>query len=83
MVHTSACGLVMSTHHEVLDVSSTIHSFALILLWCKVGPVGMPLSVRRSRHVGTFPIGLRPTKPAVSKRVSYASDESVEAHTIM
>ena len=49
VVYTSACALVMSTYHEVLDVSSTIHSFALILLWCKVGPVGMPLSVRRSR----------------------------------
>ena len=49
VVYTSACALVMSTYHEVLDVSSTMHSFALILLWCKVGPVGMPLSVRRSR----------------------------------
>ena len=49
VIYTSACALVMSTYHEVLDVSSTIHSFALILLWCKVGPVGMPLSVRRSR----------------------------------
>ena len=31
-----ACALVMSTFHEVLDVSSTVHFFALILLWCKV-----------------------------------------------
>ena len=36
VVYTSACALVMSTYHEVLDVSSTIHLFALILLWCKV-----------------------------------------------
>ena len=51
VVYTSACALVMSTHHEVLDVSSTTHSFALILLWCEVGTVGIPLSVRRSRLV--------------------------------
>ena len=36
VIYTSACALVMSTYHEVLDVSSTIHLFALILLWCKV-----------------------------------------------
>ena len=50
-IYFRMCAMLLSSYNEVLDVSSTIHSFAVILLWCKVGPVGMPLSVRRSRFV--------------------------------